>query len=131
MTTAYSLRSIKFTVEKGKKKPKSINEQNTIYVLYAPEKIKINAGDCRYVVMDFAIGLPKDIMRTFLIVLSLRVEGLELTYNTNPECGEKIKFELFNNNRNRKILIKKEEKLALFMTINEELESFQTRYEKF
>ena len=76
-------------------------------MLYVPEKIKMNAGDFRYVVMDFAIGLPKDIMGTFLIVPSLRVEGLELTYSTNPECGEKIKFELFNKNHNRKIVIKK------------------------
>ena len=91
----------------------------------------MNAGDFRYVVMDFAIGLPEDIMGTFLIVPSLRVVGLELRYNTNPACGEKIKFELFNKDRNRKIVIKKEEKLALFMTINEGLESFQTRYEKF
>ena len=67
----------------------------------------MNAGDFRYVVMDFAIGLPEDILGTFLIVPSLRVEGLELTYNTNPEFGEKIKFELFNKDRNRKIVIKK------------------------
>ena len=71
----------------------------------------MNAGDFRYVVMDFAIGLPEDILGTFLIVPSLRVEGLELTYNTNPEFGEKIKFELFNKDRNRKIVIKKRRNL--------------------
>ena len=104
---ATNTRSIKFTVEKGKKKPKSINEQNTVYVLYAPERIKMNAGDFRYVVMDFSLDLPKDIMGTFLIVPSLRVEGLDLTHHTNPGCGDKIRLDLFNKNHTRKIDVKK------------------------
>ena len=128
---ATSARFITFTVEKGKKNLKSINEENTVYVLYAPERIKMNAGDLRYVVMDFAADLPKGIMGTFLIVPSLRVEGLDLTYNTNPGCGNKIRFELFNKNHSRKIDVKKREKLALFMTINEGTERFQTKYETF
>ena len=91
----------------------------------------MNAGDFRYVVMDFALNLPKDIMGAFLIVPSLRVEGLELTHNTNPGCVDKMRFELFNKNHTRKIEVKKGEKLALFVTINEGIKSFQTRYEKF
>ena len=109
---ATNTRSIKFTVEKGKKKPKPINEANTVYVLYAPKRIKMNAGDFRYVVMDFSLNLPKDIMGTFLIVPSLRVEGLQLTHHTNPGCGDKIRFKLFNQNYAKKIDVKKKEKIG-------------------
>ena len=91
----------------------------------------MNAGDFRYVVMDFALNLSKDVMGAFLIVPSLRFEGLELTHNTNPGCGDKMRFELFNKNHTRNIEVKKGEKLAFFVTINEGIESFQTRYEKF
>ena len=116
---AETLRHIKFTVEKGTKRPKSINKHNTIIVLYSPEKIKMQAGDFRYVLMNFSIDLPTDIIGTFLIVPSLRDEGLELTHNTNPNCGQKMRFELFNKNNNKNIKIKKGDKLAIFMTINE------------
>ena len=78
----------------------------------------MNAGDFRYVVMDFNMNLPKDIMGTFLIVPLPRVEGLQLTCNTNPDNGDKIKFELLNQNHTKKIDVKKREKLAMFMTIN-------------
>ena len=119
---ATSARFSKFTAEKGKKKPKSINEENKAYVLYAPETIKMNAGDFRYVVMNFAVDITKDIMGTFLIVPSLKLEG---------GCGDKIRFELFNKNHSRKIDVKNSEKLALFMIISEGTERFQTRYETF
>ena len=118
-------------MEKGSKKPKPINEENTAFALYSPKRIKMNVGDFKYKIMDFAVDVPKDILSTFLIVPSLKVEGLQLTYHTNIGCGDKIRFELFNKNHEKKIDIKKREKLALFMTINDGAENFQTRYEYF
>ena len=36
--------SIKFTFEKGTKRPKSMNASSTLFVLYSPERIKIQPG---------------------------------------------------------------------------------------
>ena len=80
--------------------------------------------------MNFLIDIPEDITGTFLIVPSLKVEGLELKYNTNTNHGKNIMLELFNKNHTRKISVNKGEKLALFMTMNEGTEYFKTRFEK-
>ena len=116
---------------KKEKKPKPITEFNTVYALYAPEIIKLNAGDFKYVVMDFSLTLPEHIIGTFLIIPSLTIEGLKLSNYSFPQYGGKVRFELFNQNHTKKRGIKKRDKLAMFMTINEGTEHFQTRYETF
>ena len=92
----------------------------------------MDGGHFKHVIMNLAIDLPEDIIVivTFLIVLSLRVEGLEITHHINTNCGQNIRLELFNKNHTREIRISKGEKLALFMTMNEEIECFKTRFEK-
>ena len=80
--------------------------------------------------MNFLIDIPEYIIGTFLIVASLRVGGLELTYNTNTSHRQNVMLELFKKNHTRKISVNKGEKLALFMTIDEGTEYFKTRFEK-
>ena len=104
---ARSTRSITFTVEKGIKRPKSITESNIVYALYAPERIKLNAGDFKYIVMGFSLTLPENIIGTFLIISSLKMGRLKLTNYSFPQHGGKVRFELFNQNHNKKIGIEK------------------------
>ena len=118
-----------FSVEISTKKIKATNDSNTIFALYVPETIKINASEFKHVIMNFSLDLPEDI-GTFLIVLSLRIEGLEITHNTNTNSGHNIRLELLNKSHARVIRIKKGKKLALFMTMNEGTEHFKTRFEK-
>ena len=121
-----NLREIIFSVEKSTKKPKAINDSNTIFALYAPETIKINACEFKHVIMKFSLELPEDIFGTS----SLRIEDLEIAHNTNTNNGQNIRLELLSKSHARVIRIKKGEKLALFMTMNEGTEHFKTRFEK-
>ena len=81
--------------------------------------------------MGFNLTLLGNIIGTFLVMTSLKIEGLQLTNYFFPQHGGKVRFELFNQNDNKKIDIKKRDKLAMFMTINKGKEHFQTRYETF
>ena len=96
-------RYIKFNIEKGTKRPTSLNEYNTLYALYSPKSIKRNPGDFKYLTMNFSIDLPEEIIGTFAIVPSLKIERLQMLHNTNTNCRQKIRFELFNKNHNKKM----------------------------
>ena len=82
---AQTLRNRTVTTEKGIKRPKSINEHNTIAALYSPEGIKMNARDFRCINMNCSIELPDGIIGTFILLPSLRNESLKLTHKSNPD----------------------------------------------
>ena len=128
---AQTLRNITVTTEKGIKRPKSINKHNTIIALYSPERIKINAEDFRYVNMNCSIELPDRIIGHFILLPSLRDDGFELTLNRSNPDGRKVQFELLNKNHSKKISVRKKDKLAIFMSINEGTENFKIKYEHF
>ena len=126
---AQTLRNITVNTDEGIKRPKLINKHNTIIALCSPEGIKMNAGDFRYVNMNCSTELPDGIIGTFILLPSLRDEGLELAlHNSNPD-SRKVQFELLNKNHSRKIRIRKRDKIAMFMTLNDGTENFKMKYE--
>ena len=62
-------RTIKFTIEKGSHVSKEINKQNTIFAIFAPERVTIYPGQTIFIYTKFA---------TFLIMPNLKTEGLKL-----------------------------------------------------
>ena len=127
---ALAARKIKFKIEKGTKKSKSINDANSIFVLYAPDTIKIRPNEFKFAFLKYSIHLPGDILSTFLITPALRDEGLKLTHHTNVNEDRRIRLELFNKTLNKTFTLKKRSKIALFMTLNEGTEGFKTEFEK-
>ena len=91
----------------------------------------MNPGDFKYLNMNFSIDIPEEIIGTLAIVPSLKIEGLQMLHNTNTNCGQKIRFKLFNKNHNKKVVIGRRDKLAIFATINKGLENFRIKYEHF
>ena len=123
-------RKIKLKIEKGTKKPKSINPANSIFILYAPETIKIKPNEFKFAFLKYSIHLPEDILSTFLITPALRDEGLRLTHHTNVNDDQRIRLELFNKTLNKTFTLKKKSRIALFMTLNEGTKCFKTGFEK-
>ena len=91
----------------------------------------MNPGDFKYLTMNFSIDIPEEIIGTLAIVPSLKIEGLQMLHNTNTNWGQKIRFKLFNKNHNKKVVIGRRDKLAIFATINEGLENFRIKFEHF
>ena len=127
---APAARKIKFKIEKGTKKPKSINSANSVFILYAPEKIKIRPNEFKFAFLKYSIHLPEDILSTFLITPALRDEGLRLTHHTNVNEDRSIQLELFNKTLDKTFTLRKKSRIALFMTLNEGTEGFKTEFEK-
>ena len=48
-------RSIKFTIEKRIRAPKEINEQKTIFAVFAPERLTIYPGQTIFIHTKFAV----------------------------------------------------------------------------
>ena len=123
-----SARTIKFTTEKGSRVPKEINKQNTIFAIFAPERITIYPGQTVFIHTKFSINCPDDILTTFLIMPNLKTEGLKLI-RQNYESNQRVRLEYFNPTL-KPFTIKKNLKIAIFMTINEGNESFKKKIEK-
>ena len=121
-------RSIKFIIEKGSRAPKEINKQNTIFVIFAPERVTIYLGQTIFIYTKFAVNYPEDILATFLIMPNLKTEGLKLI-GQNHERNQRVRLEHFNPTL-KTFTIKKTLKIAMFMTLNEGNESFKKKIEK-
>ena len=127
---ALAPRKIKFKIEKDSKRSRSLNSSNSIFAIYAPETIKIVPHTFKFAFLKYSTHIPDDILSTFLIMPSLREEGLKLTHYTNVNSSNRIRLEIFNNTTNKTFRLKKRTKIALFMTLNEGNEGFTTEYEK-
>ena len=88
-------RTIKFTIEKGSRAPKEINKQNTIFAIFAPERVTIYPGQTIFIYTKFAVNYPEDILATFLIMPNLKTEGLKLK-GQNHESNQRVRLEYFN-----------------------------------
>ena len=126
---ALAARKIKFKIEKGSKRPKSINSANNIFALYAPETINIHPGQAKFAFLKYSIHVPDDILSTFLIMPALRKEGLKLAHHTDVNSDQRIRLEYINTTL-KKFTLKKNSKIALFMTLNEGSDWFKTEFEK-
>ena len=93
---ASAARKIKFKIEKGSKRPKSINFANSIFMLYAPEAIRIHPNEAKFTFLKYSIHVPDNILSTFLITPALREEGFKLTHYTNVKVNERIRLEFIN-----------------------------------
>ena len=117
---AAATRTIKFTIEKGCKKPKALDSRNSLFQLYSPESIKIRPGDVKRLILKYGIHLPNDILTTFLISRALGKEGLQLTRYSETNTNTRISLEFFNKTHHKTFTLKKNPEIALFMTLNEE-----------
>ena len=70
---------IKFTVDKKTKRPKSLCESNIVFALYTPIRIKLEPGHFVNVPMNIKIDLPRNIIETHVIPLSLPNFEIKIT----------------------------------------------------
>ena len=86
-------RTIKFTIEKGSRAPKEINKQDTIFTIFAPERVTIYPGQTISIYTKFVVNYPDDILTTFLIMPNLKTEGRKLI-GQNHESNQRKKLKI-------------------------------------
>ena len=122
-------RTIKFIIEKGSTAPKEINKENTIVALSDPETIRLYPEQAKFVYTKFSVHVPTDILTTFLIMPNFKKEGLKIISQSETNTNLRIRLEYVNPTL-KTFTLKKNSKIALFMTLNERHESFKKKIEK-
>ena len=70
-------RVIKFTVGKDVERPKQLNKRGTLFGLLISERLKLQAGETKMVLLNFKVYIPKDIFAIIVLLPSFKRFGLK------------------------------------------------------
>ena len=144
---------VKFYYNKSTKRPKRL--ENNVFVLYSPERIKLQPGEKITVNMCVKIEFSKNIVGSCIILHSLSSYGLKLLnsctisqeFNLNIDnflcCDENnnnnnnknlpqwtLIFELFNKSFTNTLQIKKRQEIGYFFITNDSGKEIDFKYQK-
>ena len=117
---------VKFFYQKSTRRPRRL--ENNVFVIYSPEKIKLQPGEMKFVNMGVKIKIPKNITGSCIILQSLSNYGLKLlnsnrqnllTIDENDLPTWTLTFELFNKSFTRTLQIRKRQKIGYFFITND------------
>ena len=126
---------VKFFYQKSTRRPKRL--ENNVFVIYSPEKIKLEPGELKFVNMRIKIKFSKNIIGSCTILQSLSNYGLKLlnsntisqefnlnmqnflTVNENDLPPWILTFELFKRNFNQTLQIGKKQEIGYFFITND------------
>ena len=117
---------IKFFYQKSTRRPRRL--ENNVFVIYSPEKIKLQPGEMKFVNMGVKIKIPKNITGSCIILQSLSNYGLKLlnsnrqnllTIDENDLPTWTLTFELFNKSFTRTLQIRKRQEIGYFFITND------------
>ena len=119
-----SNRFIEFIYDKTLKRPKKL--RNIVFVLYSPERIRLQPGELKNVDMKLSIRLQNEIIATCVLLPSFSKNGLDLEKcqyisvdnninNLNQPINllRKLQLELVDRNMNTVFSIRKKQEIGL------------------
>ena len=109
----------------SKKTPKKI--ENDVFVLYTPERIKLQPGEIKIVDMKLHLKLSKNLVGSCVLLPSLTLQTIKLlnAYHistdslTLEDSPYRVIFEIQNRNMNETIQLKAKTELGFF-TVNQQ-----------
>ena len=144
--TVSSKEIVKFYYRNSTRRPKRL--ENNVFVIYSPEKIKLQPGEKRYVNMHVKIRFSKNIEGSCRIIYSLSNYGLKLL-NSNTISQEinsnidnlltvdennlppwTLVFELFNRSFTDTLRIRKRQEIGYFFITNNRGKEIDFKYVK-
>ena len=108
----------------SKRRPKKL--ENDVFVLYTPERIKLQAGEIKIVDMKLHLKLSKTLVGSYVLLPSLTLQNIKLlnayhvsTYSlTLEDSSYRVIFEIQNRNMNETIQLKAKTELGFFTILN-------------
>ena len=137
---------VKFFYQKLTRRPRRL--ENNVFVIYSPEKIKLQPGEMKFVNMGVKIKIPKNITGSCVILQSLSNYGLQLLnsntisqeFNTNIQNlltidennlpTRTLTFKLFNKSFTRTLHIRKRQEIGYFFITNDRGKEIDFKYVK-
>ena len=137
--------AIEFIYDKTTRRPKRLDN---VFILYAPEKIRLQPGEMMSVNMKVKIKFSKTIIGTCMLLQTFFHYGLKLM-NSNTIAQEInayiqnhvnvnendcppwiLTFELFNKSLNNIFQIRKKQEISYFMILNDGGKEIRFAYRK-
>ena len=108
----------------SKRRPKKL--ENGVFVLYTPERIKLQPGEIKIVDMKLHLKLSKNFVKGCVLLPSLISHNIKLLNAYNISIGSltledsqyRIVFEIQNRNMDKTIQLKAKTELRFFTILN-------------
>ena len=108
----------------NKRRPKKL--ENDVFVLYTPERIKLQPGEIKIVDMKLHLKLSKNFVKGCVLLPSLISHNIKLLNAYNISTGSltledsqyRIVFEIQNRNMDKTIQLKAKTELRFFTILN-------------
>ena len=129
---------IEIIYDKTVQRPKRL--ENNVFILYAPERIRLQPGETKEVKMKLKLKFSKNIVGTCVLLQTFSNHRLQLLNSNNIAQSENNKimqnyltqnfdncnvppwflsFELFNKNLNKILQIRKGQEIGYFTVVND------------
>ena len=129
---------IEFIYDKTVRRLKRL--ENNVFILYAPERIRLHPGEIKEVKLKLKLKFSKNIVGTCVLLQTFSNHGLQLLNSNSISQSENNKimqnyltqnlddrnlppwflsFELFNKNLNKIFQIRKGQEIGYFMIVND------------
>ena len=137
---------VKFFYQKSTRRPRRL--ENNVFVIYSPEKIKLQPGEMKFVNMGVKIKFSKNITGSCTILQSLSNYVLKLlnsntisqefnsntqnflTVNENDLRSWTLILELYNKSFTRTLQIRKRQEIGYFFITNDGGKELDFKYVK-
>ena len=137
---------IEFIYDKTTRRPKRL--ENNVFILYAPEKIRLQPGEMMSVNMKVKIKFSKNIIGTCILLQTFSDYGLKLmnsnmiaqeinlniqnhlNVNENDLPPWNLTFKLFNKSFNNVFQLRKKQEIGYFMILNDGGKEIRFAYKK-
>ena len=131
---------IQFIYDKTTRRPKRL--ENNVFILYSPERIRLQPGEVKEVNMKLKLKISRNIIGTCILLQTFSNHGLKLLnsntiaqsdnnrilqnhLNRDEEDDDDnlppwfLSFELFNKNLNKIFQIRKKQEIGYFIIVND------------
>ena len=138
--------TVEFIYDKTMRRPKRL--ENNVFILYAPEKIRLQPGEMMSVNMKVKIKFSKNIIGTCILLQTFSDYGLKLmnsnmiaqeinlniqnhlNVNENDLPPWNLTFKLFNKSFNNVFQLRKKQEIGYFMLLNDGGKEIRFAYKK-
>ena len=132
---------IEFIYDKTTRKPRRL--ENNVFVLYLPDRIKLQPGEIKSTNMKIKLRLPNKIVGTCTLLPSLSCNNIKLlnsfhiamdgaitSQNQPIDLPYVFALEIQNQNINRAVQLRKNQELGFFTLLNEGMEEIRHKFKK-
>ena len=129
---------IEFIYDKTTRRPKRL--ENNVFILYAPERIRLQPGEVKEVNMKLKLKISRNIIGTCILLQTFSNHGLKLLNSNTIAQSENnrilqnhltregdnddlppwfLSFELYNKSLNKIFQIRKKQEIGYFIILND------------